>query len=478
MKSDLLQDAIGLVKDEYIEDAHGAQSDAKVRWKPERQQLMFWGRWAAGVCAALLVVVGVWKSGVIKEISDYPFWQNGTEGESTEESVGETREPNKTEEPTIETPEMTEEEPTEEPTETEDPIYNEDTLWLGGNGDPIEGLNMDFSLHVEKGIKLSKYFKEVLEQAEDTDRIAFVVSDGNHFDPRLEGALLREKREAGEEMYQVKYACWERLEEQYGISGTEARARTFSEPDFVETRNRLREVIARYNAAHLMARYQERQFMLDEVIKQGFTVLYTAEDETYQQYLYSRSGLGVLVGTKAEILALENLELPYLLKLYPASSDAAEYPVSTFEYTGEDITLSGDSKLTVELVEAFEQSAGAAIEVVIHVGFINIEIKGWDKSNSHELEALVYEALGLTKAEYLELYDGDWRYWAERYTEAKNRITHYADYQENVAKNYLLEGELVEVDYLDSEIRAVLTYERALEISKHKEIGYIDLKEK
>ena len=473
MKSDLLQDAIGLVKDEYIEDAHYTQSNVCVRKKTEKQQLMFWGKWAAGLCAALLVVVGVWKSGVIKNLPDYPIWENGTESESTKESAEETREPNETEEPTNETPGMTE----EMPTETEAPIYGEDIIWLGKHTDVAEN-DLEFSSPVgqipEKGVRLSMKFKALLDQAEDTDRFAFVVSDMSYYDSAISEELKRELKEEKKKVYEVSKSCRERLMDEYDISRTEASARMFSDPIFVEARSRLQDILAQVYSVDILARYQSRHKMLDDLEALGLTVLYTAENETYQPYLGAFSGLGVMVGTKEEILSLLDMKIPYYIKLYPAVEDAENYRPAPVETTGEEILLAGDSKLTMELVEAYEQSAGAALNVVIHVGYIGDDEEVPVKD---ELEAAAIKALGLTADAFWALVDGpNGMEWMNRLREEENRIVYNVDYQENVAESYLMEGELVDITYYAWKIEAVMTYDRVMEISKHKEIGYIDLK--
>jgi len=149
---------------------------------------------------------------------------------------------------------------------------------------------------------------------------------------------------------------------------------------------------------------------------------------------------------------------------------------NALETTGEEILLAGEGKLTVELVEAYEQSAGTALNVVIHVGYIGDDDGVLIKD---ELEAAAIKALGLTADAFWALVAGpDGSEWMDRLIAEKNRIVYNEDYQENVAESYLLEGELVDIVYHAWEIRAVMTYERAMEISKHKEIGYIDLKEK
>lgn len=475
MKSDLLQDAIGLVRDEYIEDAHCPQSDVKARKKTGRPQLLFWGRWVAGVCAALIVVVGVWKSGVIKDLHDDPFWQNGTESESTEESAGETKVPDETEAPTNETLGMTE----EMPPGTEAPIYGEDIIWLGKHTDVAEN-DLEFSSPVgqipEKGVRLSMKFKTLLDQAEDTDRFAFVVSDMSYYDSAISEELKRELKEEKEKVSEVSNSCLERLMEEYGISRTEASARMFTDPIFVEARSRLQDILAQVYSIDILARYQSRHKMLDDLEALGLTVLYTAENETYRPYLGAFSGLGVMVGTKEEILALLDMKIPYYIKLYPAVEDAEKYRPATLETTGEEILLAGEGKLTVELVEAYEQSAGTALNVVIHVGYIGDDDGVLIKD---ELEAAAIKALGLTADAFWALVAGpDGSEWMDRLIAEKNRIVYNEDYQENVAESYLLEGELVDIVYHAWEIRAVMTYERAMKISKHKEIGYIDLKEK
>ena len=169
-----------------------------------------------------------------------------------------------------------------------------------------------------------------------------------------------------------------------------------------------------------------------------------------------------------------DMKIPYYIKLYPAVEDAENYRPATVETTGEEILLAGDSKLTVELVEAYEQSAGAALNVVIHVGYIGDDEEVPVKD---ELEVAAIKALGLTADAFWALVEGpDGSEWMDRLIAEKNRIVYNKDYQENVAERYLLEGELVDITYYAWEIEAVMTYDRAMEISKHKEIGYIDLK--
>lgn len=470
MKSDLLQDAIGLVKDEYIEDAHRPQSDVSVKKKTERQQLMFWGRWAAGLCAALLLVVCVWKSGVIKDLPIYQFWVYGAADESTEESAGETEKPDETEGPAVETPGATE----EVPPQTEDPIYDESINWGGALTDSAEDMNFQWGIAGEPGVTLSAKFTKLLEQAEDSDRFAFVVSDPRPYDWVGIGVYTEEREAAQDELLSVSRARRDALMQEYEISSTEAGARLFSDPIFIEARSRLQDVYARIDSAAILARYKDRHKMLDDLADLGFTVLYTAEDEPYQPYLGAFSGLGVMVGTKEEILSLLDLDISYTLKLYPAAENAAEYRPSTYPYTSEEILLAGDSKLTVELVEAFEQSVGVELNVIIHVGFINVA----DVPVKGELEAAAIAAMGLTPDEFWALVDGpDGMTWMNRLREEKNRIVYHMDYQDDVTARFLLEGELVEMVYYAGKIRAVLTYERAMEIQQYKEIGYIELAE-
>lgn len=470
MKSDLLQDAIGLVKDEYIEDAHCPQSDVRVEKKNGKQNLVLWGRWAAGLCAAMLLVVGVWKSGVIRDLPVYLFWGNGETSESTEESAGETEKPEETEGPAIETPGMTE----EVPTQTEDPIYDESIIWSGELTDSAEDMNFQWGVAVEPGVTLSEKFTKLLGQAEASDRFAFIVSDPMPYNWVGIGAFTEERQLAEEELLRVSRACREELMEKYGISSAEAGARKFSDPRFIEARSRLQDVYAEIDSASILARYKERHKMFDALADLGFTVLYTAEDEIYQPYLGAFGGLGVMVGTKEEILSLLDLEISYVLKLYPAAEDAAEYRPSTYEYTGKEISLAGDSKVTVELVEAYEKAAGAALNVVIHIGYIDVE----EVPIKAELEAAAIAAMGLTADEFWALVDGpDGSEWMNRLIEEKNRIVYHKDYNEGVAERFLLEGELKEILHYAAEIEAVLTYERAMEIQQYKEIGYIELAE-
>ncbi len=120
-----------------------------------------------------LLVVGVWKSGVIHDLPLYQFLVYGAGNESTEESVGETEE---TEEPVIETPQK---------------------------------------------------FTKLLEQTEDSDRFAFVVSDSAYYRSEVEEALKQELEEVSARAAETYEAFYQPLSpEQKGLFEAHESART------------------------------------------------------------------------------------------------------------------------------------------------------------------------------------------------------------------------------------------------------------
>lgn len=305
-----------------------------------------------------------------------------------------------------------------------------------------------------------------LEAAEDDTVFAFTVQvfgvEAAQRFPELEEAVSQAQRD----LLQVSEECVTELMTQRGISREEAQARKYTHPRFIAAREAYKKAVAEYANAWVPETYHQYKAAFDALRELGCAVLYTAEDPEYIPYLYERSAIGVMTATKAQLLEWKDREMENQYFLAAAAKDALELDY-TDNFTTEELMLADDSKLTDDVIAAFEQAQGDSIQVFCVIAYFG---KYYDDMG--ERRQAIYEILGTTEEQYWSGGDPDGALW-ERYHQVNENLIFHIDYNWEVAEKLLADGELVEMKERSSAFIAELTYERALELAENKEIAYI-----
>lgn len=334
-------------------------------------------------------------------------------------------------------------------------LYNEETE------DALVGTISDY-------VRMSYKLYEELEKLGTGTKIAFVVTVNDNTDYGKMFAELTEKCNAAkEEMNEAANRCIEKYMASGEMSYSEARARIYSDPEFVNARNEYLKLYGEKETAVLLERYERNKSAVEELKKYGFEVVYDARDEKYQPYLSAYNGLAVMTATKEQLLSLEDETLVYHYYLKPAAINAEDYEYTDFYSYGE-VQLAENSKITNSLLQAYKEADGGKLRVFVFIGYFGKEY------TVEEIDAAALAATGMTEEEYL--YHADMEA-ADKYRETHNRLTYHIDYNEEVVERLLKDGELVELQNYNSAFIAGLTYERALELCENKEIAYIALEE-
>lgn len=322
--------------------------------------------------------------------------------------------------------------------------------------DPNSGKSLFFSALMWDGF----------EMAEDDTVFAFTVQvfggEAAQRFPELEEAMSQAQRE----LLQVTEECVAELMAQRGISEEEARARKYTHPRYVAALEAYRDAAADYAEAWVPAKYQQDKEAFDALRDLGCTVLYTSEDPEYIPYLYARSAIGVMTATKAQLLEWKDKEMEYQYFLAAAAEDALEYDYA-HDYTWDQLILADGSKLTDDVIDAFEKANGGSIQVLCKIAYF-----GNRYTDRGERQQAIYDLLGTTEEQYWSSGDPTGELW-DKYHQANENILFHIDYNIEVAEKLLMDGELVEMQNRNSAFIAELTYERALELAKNKEIAYI-----
>ncbi len=329
---------------------------------------------------------------------------------------------------------------------------------------PIEGRTVYFEHSL----------KDALENASDTDRIAFAVQVyGDGVNRADDLTALRDKVNAAEEVLgNIANAEIERLMAQCGISRAEAAARKFTEGEFPSARAEA--LAARREYAEEWAQsYFENNSELFAALKDfGFEVLYSGGDAKYAVYLERISALGVLVGTKAQIEAFAESETAVIYNLCGAVSSAELINPTDF-YSGSEVYLEDGSGLSAAVKEQFaELESGETLRVKVVYAYFGKEYQSKEELGQAALDAI---GLDMTFLEWYcssdnELFD---KYF-EQFQEAKRKILHNTGFKESVVAQLLRDGELVKMEEWNDYFIAELTYERALEIAQSTDVAYID----
>jgi len=328
---------------------------------------------------------------------------------------------------------------------------------------PVEGKTVYFNYSL----------KDALENASDTDRIAFAVQVfGNGVNRADDLTALSDKITAAEEeLGNIANAEIERIIAETGISRAEASARKFTEGEFPVARAEALAVRREYAAAWAQSFFENNSELFSVLKDFGFEVLYTGNDEKYAVYLEMISALGVLVGTKAQIEAFAESETAVIYNLCGAMAGAEMMSPIDF-YSGSEVYLEDDSGLSAAVKEQFEAlKEGEKLRVGVELSYMGEVVY----ETIEELNQAALDAIGadMTWWEFNEAYNLS-KEFIDRYREAKNRIIYHKDFSERVAAELFYDGEVVEIQNWLGRILAELTYERALEIAQSADVAYID----
>jgi len=317
-----------------------------------------------------------------------------------------------------------------------------------------------------KYLPMSYRLGSVLRDADEDTLFAFALYVSDSVDTE-EYKLYSEKcGEAQEVLEGIAEKCTASIMAERSISREEARARTFSHPDFIAAREIYRKTVAEYQAAWLSSLYEDHQNAVTVLEAMGFTPVYDATDPQYHAYLYEVQSIAVMAGTKEQIMTLaRNCDGMYYL--YAAMDNAQLYGQTDF-YTSQEVFLPEDSSITEELLQKYALAKGETIDVVINIAYYGQE------GITYESREAIHEAtlaiLGMTEEEFDRCNDME---TIQRYLTEKRRLLFHSDYHEDLAERVLLSEELTEIREWAGCFFASLTYERALELSQEYEIAYI-----
>lgn len=319
-----------------------------------------------------------------------------------------------------------------------------------------------------KSLFFSALMWDGFETAEDDTVFAFTVQvfgveEAKRF-PQLEGPMSQ----AQWDLLRVAEECVAELMEKQGISEEEARARKYTHPRFIAAREAYKNAVAEYAEVWVPTQYRQYKPAFDALCELGCAVLYTGEDAEYIPYLYERNAIGVMTATKAQLLEWQDKEMEHQYFLAAADEDAAEHDY-TDSFTGGEITLADDSKLTDDATAAFKLADGDSVQVLCKIAYF-----GKRYTDRGERQQAIYAALGTTEEQYWSSGDSTGELW-DRYHKANENILFHIDYNNEVVQKLLKDGELVEMKDRNSAFIAELTYERAMELVENKEIAYIHI---
>lgn len=353
-------------------------------------------------------------------------------------------------------------------------IPGDGKIVFAGDRNMLENVEFesDWLLNPDSGKSLffDVALNQALENAEDDTVFAFTVGLLGGEAAEQFPELVAAYSQAQQALVQAAEECVAELMAERGISEEEARARKFTHPKFLAAREAYQKAVSEYAAAWVPAAYNQNKAAFDALSELGFSVLYTAEDEEYIPYLYRKSAIGVMTATKAQLLELKDREMEYIYYLTAAAEHAAEVGYDD-NFTAEEISLADDSKLTDDLITAFEQANGGSVKVLCKIAYF-----GKRYTDMGERQQAVYAALGTTADQYWSSGDDTGELW-DRYHKANENILFHMDYNAEVVEKLLNDGELVEMQDRQSAFVAELTYERAMELCENKEIAYIRMVE-
>lgn len=326
----------------------------------------------------------------------------------------------------------------------------------------------DLAGGIGKHINMNYTLYEAFEKSGNNTKLAFAVTVNDDTDyGKMFAELIEKCNAAKEEMNEAADKCIEKYTASGEMSYNEARARIYSDPEFLNARSEYLKLYKEKETAILLERYERNKGAVEELKKYGFEVVYDARDEKYQPYLSACNALAVMTATKEQLLSLENETLEYNYNLKAAAVNGEDYEYTDIYSYGE-VQLAENSKITDGLLQDYKEADGEKLKVYVSIGYFGKEY------TAEEINAAALAATGMTEEEYM--YHGDMEA-ANKYRETHNRLTYHIDYNEEVVERLLKDGELVELQNHSSAFIAELTYDRVLELCENKEIAYIALEE-
>ena len=265
----------------------------------------------------------------------------------------------------------------------------------------------------------------------------------------------------------------ERLVNERGISRAEAEARKFTDPEFVEARalfkKRKADIIR-----EILKRKAKDNCALFETLKTCSEIVCSADEDLGDNtaaYLYDTDSVAVAIMKKEDIVSLTEDGVMFEL----ACVNYGDYTILDW-YSYSEVHLSGESKLTDTLCDIYENGGSDSCYVYVHLTLPEREPDEFDAAFPDDPRgaawARVLAKFGMTEEEFNSCNDAD---LVQRIIDAKHadqrREEEYGALREKVFE----EGE--EVEWFGGYIgksEAVLTYERALELSRLPEVAYIE----
>jgi|GEM_PF-6895107 len=352
-------------------------------------------------------------------------------------------------------------------------------LW----GDSSESeLNLDFesgeSNVLGKKVTLHHLLADKLKSADDVPEFALVVrvADGTDYAQKFP-ELVKARDTAKQELDKTAETCVQKYMDSRGVSYVEARAKMYSDPDFVKAREKHFAALEALESAILIERYENNKGAIEELKTCGITVSERdsegrflsspadARNKDFQPCLSAYDAIAITVATKAEIYSLAEKELSfsYTFFLAPENADKYEY---TDSYSYSEVVLCDDTNFSVKLSEAYKKSNGKPLRVEITIAYLGKEM------TVEEIEAAAFEEIGMTPEEYYACATVN---DVNRYRDAFNRLTYHTDYYEETASKLLKDKEVVKINPQGSAIVADLTYDRATQLLENEEVAYICL---
>ncbi len=265
------------------------------------------------------------------------------------------------------------------------------------------------------------------------------------------------------------FTAAERLEKDKNITNAEAMARATGDSEYLRLVGEYREKAEEYERYLRGVHYERNKDTIETFEKLGFTVISKGTDDDFDRYLCFGSGGAVLAGTKEQIdaLSLEDFEGVEHITLYGSSK--ADLP-RIYGEPKRMVHLREDSKLTDELLAAYEENGGAALKVRIQAGWDDDLWGEWVDPHVY-----AYEAIGLHSEEEFNEAGPDilTSEKVDLFYEVLNKYTYWVN--EERFGSFFKEGELIEARGYAWDLIAELTCERAQELCENKCIAYVTL---
>ena len=324
-------------------------------------------------------------------------------------------------------------------------------------------------------LRIAEKLQSAMDEASPDDYLAFTVgvvvrSDSNDPYDRLKNmtgktetmdAKGHKSQEAEEALIRTARRLTDRIMQEQDITEVEAVVRAENDPDYIAAKKARLEAMQEQSMVRARAYYGDRKSLVERMQEKGFTVVSTCWEDEFVRYSNIEDCIAVFAGTREMIAALtkedfgDDIDKVLLYATRPMDDSFFEPPAGR--------RLAEGSKLTEGLQARYKENGGAAVRVLVHLGWT-----GEQKDPSD----LALQAIGMTRKEYEETKDLSDEI-VEKYHEALNYYTYWV--RPEVVEPLLKDGELVEIQSGSWAFTADLTYERAMELGEEKMVAYISL---